>query len=192
MFRRVRTHFRQQFVGYLALFVALGGTTYAAATIGPNNIKNDAVLSRHIKDGQVTNADLGANSVGPGKVVDGSLTGADVKPNSGVDRCPGQGTLTVRLGSLCVGVPTGTRTWIQSLDYCEAVGLRLPTYSEARTLADNFAIPNNPGSFWTDEFFSEPSGGGRVMLGTGGSNSAVYAGDSTGQQKTVCVTTPTN
>jgi hypothetical protein len=65
-------------VAYLALFVALGGTTYAAATIGSNSIKNNAVLSRHIKDGEVKNPDLGANSVGGGKVIDNSLTGADI------------------------------------------------------------------------------------------------------------------
>src|SRR5215212_7347782 len=77
MQRKLRTHFRQQFVGYLALFVALGGTTYAAATIGPSNIKNDAVLTRHIKTGAVQNPDLGANSIGSGKVIDGSLLRQD-------------------------------------------------------------------------------------------------------------------
>jgi hypothetical protein len=65
-------------VAYLALFVALGGSAYAAATIGPSNIKNDAVRSRHIKDGAVKNPDLGANSVGTGKVLDNTLTGADI------------------------------------------------------------------------------------------------------------------
>jgi hypothetical protein len=63
----------------LALFVALGGTAYAAATIGPNNIQNDAVRSRHIKDGAVTNAKLAANAVGTGKVIDGSLLKRDFK-----------------------------------------------------------------------------------------------------------------
>ena len=65
-------------VAYLALFVALGGTTYAAATIGAGDIKNDAVRSRHIKNGQVKNPDLAPNSVGGGKVINNSLTGADV------------------------------------------------------------------------------------------------------------------
>ena len=46
-------------VATLALFVALGGGAYAAVTIGPSNIQNDAVRSRHIKDGEVKNADLG-------------------------------------------------------------------------------------------------------------------------------------
>jgi hypothetical protein len=74
MLRKLRAHFRQQFVGYLALFVALGGTAYAAATIGPSNIKNDAVRSRHIKDREVQNQDLAANSVGAGKIKPGAIT----------------------------------------------------------------------------------------------------------------------
>ena len=82
MLRKLRAHFRQQFVGYLALFVALGGSAYAAATIGPSNIQNDAVRSRHIKNGEVKNPDLAANSVGSGKVIDNSLTGADIKEST--------------------------------------------------------------------------------------------------------------
>jgi hypothetical protein len=79
MLRRFRAHLRQQFVGYLALFVALSGTAYAAATIGPAQIKNDAVRSRHVKDGAVKNPDLGANSVGTGKVLNGTLLKQDFK-----------------------------------------------------------------------------------------------------------------
>jgi hypothetical protein len=76
--RKLQAHVRQQFVGYLALFVALGGSAYAAASIGSSDIKDDAVLSRHIKDGAVQRADIGARSVGGGKVIDDSLTGKDV------------------------------------------------------------------------------------------------------------------
>jgi hypothetical protein len=63
----------------LVVLVA-GGSAYAAATIGVGALKDDAVRSRHIKDGAVQNADLGADSVGTGKVIDGSLTRSDIKP----------------------------------------------------------------------------------------------------------------
>jgi hypothetical protein len=63
----------------LAFFAAVaGGTAYGVATIGSADIKKDAVLSRHIHDGAVKNADLGANSVGTGKVINDSLTGKDI------------------------------------------------------------------------------------------------------------------
>lgn len=80
MLRKLRPRSAYDVIALLGLFVALGGTTYAAATIGSSNIKNNAVLSRHIKDGQVTNPDLSANSVGTGKVIDGSLLASDFRP----------------------------------------------------------------------------------------------------------------
>ena len=82
MVRRLRPRSAYDLVALLALFVALGGTTYAAATIGSGDIKNNAVLSRHIKDGAVKNHDLAANSVGTGKVIDNTLTGADIKEST--------------------------------------------------------------------------------------------------------------
>jgi hypothetical protein len=76
---RFRGHARHHSVGYVALFVALGGTTYAAATVGPGDIEKDAVRSKHIKAGGVKNPDLAAGSVGAEKVIDGSLLKEDFK-----------------------------------------------------------------------------------------------------------------
>jgi hypothetical protein len=108
----IGSHVRNNVVGYLALFVALSGTAWATGQIGSADIADNAVLSRHIKDGQVKNPDLagkavtrpklGLAAVGPAqlatgavtahklagnadgsaKVADGSLTGADVQNNS--------------------------------------------------------------------------------------------------------------
>ena len=69
-------------VSTLCLFIVLGGSAYAVATIGSNDIKNGAVLSRHIQDRGVANVDLGPNSVGSGKVIDDSLTDKDVKEST--------------------------------------------------------------------------------------------------------------
>lgn len=56
-------------VAYLALFVALGGSSaYAAASIG----------SEDIIDGQVKNVDLGAESVGNSKISAGSVTSTKI------------------------------------------------------------------------------------------------------------------
>lgn len=82
-------------VAYLALFVALGGSGYAALTlprdsVGHEQIRNDEVATQDIRDGQVKNADLGANSVhaaqirggsiGASEIGLGSLTAAHFKP----------------------------------------------------------------------------------------------------------------
>ena len=61
-------------VAYVSLFVALGGTSVAAATIARN-----AVVSSSIKDGEVKTADLGANAVTSAKVKAGSLLASDLK-----------------------------------------------------------------------------------------------------------------
>jgi hypothetical protein len=61
-------------VSLLALFVALGGTSFAAVTLSKNSVR-----SKHIKNGQVKRADLARNAVTSVKVKNGSLLGRDFK-----------------------------------------------------------------------------------------------------------------
>ncbi|CAN5626507.1 hypothetical protein BH10ACT11_BH10ACT11_11230 [soil metagenome] len=82
MFTRVSSHIRSNIVGYLALYVALGGVAMAAGHIGAGDIKNNAVHSNHIKNGQVKAADLAPGSVSGTNVSDGSLSGADLAANA--------------------------------------------------------------------------------------------------------------
>jgi hypothetical protein len=70
-------------IALLALFIALGGTTYAATalpknSVGTKQLKKNAVTAVKIKKGAVTNTKIGANAVTGAKVKDDSLTGADV------------------------------------------------------------------------------------------------------------------
>jgi hypothetical protein len=71
---RIRSHLIGNAVGYLALFVALGGTSYAVATgsIDSREIKNNAVASKDLRNNGVTARD----------VRNRSLTGGDVRPDS--------------------------------------------------------------------------------------------------------------
>lgn len=58
----------------VAVFAVLsGGTAYAATTIGSNDIKRNAVLSRHIKNGQVHTADVAGHAITRGKLAKGVL-----------------------------------------------------------------------------------------------------------------------
>jgi hypothetical protein len=80
MLRKLRPRSAYDIMAAVAFFIAVaGGSAYAAATIGSADVKNDAVLTRHIKNAQVKKLDLGANSVGSGKVIDGSLLKQDFK-----------------------------------------------------------------------------------------------------------------
>jgi hypothetical protein len=56
----------------MAVFIALGGSSYAAVTLGRNSVK-----SRNIAPGQVRASDIGTNAVTAAKVRNGSLGGAD-------------------------------------------------------------------------------------------------------------------
>ena len=78
-------HIRKHVVGYVALFVALGGT--AAALPGKNkvdsgDIRNKQVKVRDIADGAVSASKLGASSVDGSKVANGTLEGGDLAGNS--------------------------------------------------------------------------------------------------------------
>jgi hypothetical protein len=59
-------------VALAALFVALGGSSYAALAL-----KANSVSSKHIKNGQVKGVDLGKASVDSSKVVNGKLRAED-------------------------------------------------------------------------------------------------------------------
>lgn len=66
------SHVRGNVVGYIAVFIALSGSTYAAVALEKNQVK-----SKHIKNAGVKTKDLANNAVTSPKVADGSLLGED-------------------------------------------------------------------------------------------------------------------
>ena len=111
-------------VATLALFVALGGSSYAAISLSKNSVK-----SRHIAKGQVKRSDLGKNAVTSPKVRDFSLLASDfargqipsgakgeqgeqglqglqgLQGEPGADGAPGTARAFGRVGILCGGSP---------------------------------------------------------------------------------------
>jgi hypothetical protein len=87
MRRRILAHVKGNVVAYLALFVALGGTSaYAANTVFSTDIVDGQVKSVDIGDGEIGSADVKDNSINTFDVhsflgvdiVDGTITGADL------------------------------------------------------------------------------------------------------------------
>ncbi|MDX6645116.1 MAG: hypothetical protein QOK40_843 [Miltoncostaeaceae bacterium] len=74
---KIVAHLRGHVVAYLALFVALGGTSYAAVRIQPGSVGTRALAGR-----AVTHAKLAPSSVDTANVIDGSLTSADFAPGT--------------------------------------------------------------------------------------------------------------
>jgi hypothetical protein len=66
-------------VALIALVVALGGTTYAAVRIGTKQIKNNAITSVKIRNGQVKSVDLARNSVVTAKILAGAVSGLQIR-----------------------------------------------------------------------------------------------------------------
>lgn len=77
MLGRIVRHVRQQYAGFLALFIALGGVSYAAATLPKNSVR-----SKQVAPGAIKASDLGKNAVTSAKVKDGSLLPQDFAPGA--------------------------------------------------------------------------------------------------------------
>jgi hypothetical protein len=66
---KLLTHVKRNVVAYLALFVALGGTSYAAinlpaGSVGSKQLRNGAVINKKLAKGSVGAADLDGQTVG--------------------------------------------------------------------------------------------------------------------------------
>jgi hypothetical protein len=80
MAERIRNHLRSNVVGYLAMFVALSGSAYAAAEIGSDDIRRNAVLSKHLRKNAVKTQDISnRRGVTTRDVKNENLRSADVK-----------------------------------------------------------------------------------------------------------------
>ncbi|MDQ4049177.1 MAG: hypothetical protein M3131_07340 [Actinomycetota bacterium] len=71
MLAKVVSHLRRQYLGALALFIVLGGTSYGVATgsIDSREIKNSSIRSKDVRNNELRSAD----------VRNGSLLSADFK-----------------------------------------------------------------------------------------------------------------
>jgi hypothetical protein len=81
-------HIRSNVVGYLAVFIALGGTAYASHpggnnTIDSGDIKNKAVASVDVKQSTLKSDDIKDGTITSADVKQGTLKSGDIK-NGGV------------------------------------------------------------------------------------------------------------
>jgi hypothetical protein len=156
MVGRFGRHVRQQLVGYVALFVALGGVSYAAVSLPRNSVG-----SAQIRNGQVKNADLARNSVSSAKVKNGSLLASDFKVGQlpggppgpqgprGADGAPGApGAPGAAAASMLMGRTSAALNSAGAVEYLAPSGTSVPAafatvsmLSPAQpTIARDFAI----------------------------------------------------
>jgi len=78
---------RRQYLGARALFIALGGTSYAAVAIEPGSvgsleIATGGVGSSEVRDGQIRTRDLGRNAVTTSKIAPSAVTASRIAPSA--------------------------------------------------------------------------------------------------------------
>jgi hypothetical protein len=69
VFNRFSSYLRRHHLALLALFVALGGSAYAAGQIKSSDIKNSAIVSKDIKNNTIKGADVNEASLAVSRVV---------------------------------------------------------------------------------------------------------------------------
>ena len=66
-------------VALVALFVALGGSSYAALSISGANIKNGTITSKDVKKGSLTGKQIKSGSISGKQIANDSLTDQQIK-----------------------------------------------------------------------------------------------------------------
>jgi hypothetical protein len=123
-------------VASVALFMALGGVSYAAGTAAKNSVK-----STSIGNGQVKNVDLGSNAVTSNKIKNNSVKGADILESS-LSKVPSAGKADLATNASRLGGLAAT-AFVQTSALPPAPGAPLP--GQTGSLAGNFSCA---GSAW--------------------------------------------
>jgi hypothetical protein len=123
---RLSRHARANAVAYLALFVALGGTSaYAANTIGSADVIDESLQSVDIKNGQVKAADIGGNQITTAKIYPGSVTNSDIGTDAVTPAKLGQvpAVNTLRVGSAEVAATSANKVLHPDFDIYDTAGV---------------------------------------------------------------------
>jgi hypothetical protein len=183
----------------LAVFIALGGSSYAALTITGRNVKN----------GSLTFRDLRRDALGGSRIKESRLGTVPRARNADrlngltaerlLVRCP---ELTVPVSNVCVEstarspAPYGTAAVMcESTDRTAGPGRRLPSHDELMTAIGDAGITLSPGGELTRNVYPSPSDTGRldvlsVITDTGGA--ALTSDTAAGAKAFRCVADPRN
>jgi hypothetical protein len=161
-------------VATLALFVALGGTSYAVIHVSSDDvtdnslrsvdIRNNTIRSRDVTDHTLRARDLRRNSLGSGAIKESSLAPvpravrADRLGNATAEdlrvRCPGG---TAATAGVCVETTARTPVaFLGAISVCDQIGRSLVTMPQL----DRFARSNSlAGKEWTSSVYRNPANG---------------------------------
>jgi hypothetical protein len=160
----------------LALFVALGGSSYAAIRVGSQEIVNNSVSSQDLRNNDVRGSDIRKSTVRGTDIRDGDLTGKDIRDNTiaGADvkesslaivpAAKEAQTLAGKSASAFLGVDRQTRTLIKL------------AHGDTKTIASS-------GPFmWTAQCIDDGGGNTRLTVTLATTEANSFAGDFGGGQ----------
>ena len=176
MIARLRTQLTYaNVVATLALFVALGGTSYAVLRVGSDDVvnnslrssdvRNNTLRSRDVRDGTLRGRDLGRDRLGSREIKEAALgtvpRAADAERVGGIAaqdlrvRCPAD---TVAKAGVCVERSARTPTgFLTAINLCDQAGRGLPTMPQL----DAFIRIHGPvpEAEWTASVYRNPGNG---------------------------------
>jgi hypothetical protein len=190
-------------VATLALFIALGGSSYAVLRIGSDDIADNSVRSKDVRNRTLTGRDVAPNAFGGraikesqlGRVGRARLADALTEAGSGTLRlrCPGGTQLA---GGLCFeSSPRQASRFSSAASGCTATNLgnrRLPSYADLLALWSTNANIISPGGELTSDFSLADSPPGAISVAIIESGGDFRFTDGTVSLPYRCVTTPTN
>jgi hypothetical protein len=193
----------------LALFIALGGSSYAALRVGSREIADNSVRSRDVKNHTLTRHDLARNTL-DGTVIResrlgrvpraaraddaqrvGGLAASDLKL-----KCPPD---TLTIAALCVErQPRAAVAYDTAVVQCSTAGgnppgfgRRLPTHGELRAALQGLTLA--PGGELTGDVWPDTSGQLQVLYVTSqGGSVGVTPDTDAGKKAFRCVFDPSN
>jgi hypothetical protein len=133
-------------IALIALFVALGGTVYAAGKISGSQIKPKSVPGNRIKPGTLTGTQIKAGSLTGKQVVGSSLTGVSASSLASVQ-------YAVAVISLVKNSPTGTTGSVACPAGTKVIGGGALVSSEAEDYV-NDSSPTADRAGWTATGYS--------------------------------------
>jgi hypothetical protein len=181
----------------LAVFIALGGSSYAAFTMNGSAIKNRSISAKKLRHNTLTGTEIKESRLGRvprAKTADtlGGMTAGDLKV-----KCPAD---TFPIADVCVErTPRAAASYGSAVQACLAVGTptapgrRLPTHGELRAALT--AVQLAPGGELTSNVYPSSStpGGLDVLFVTDQVGSVAVTPDTgAGAKAYRCVTDPLN
>jgi hypothetical protein len=163
MVGKALSYLRQHHVAYVALFIALGGTTYAATvprnSVGRAQLKDNAVMSAKVKNGSLRSIDFRAGdlpkgspgSPGPvGPAGPGGAPGAPGAPGTRGERGPSD-AYTSFFGDSTAGATSPTELAVQPLPAGEFIAY-------ANFIVRNIDADNAPHNFTCGLYYEGEAG----------------------------------